>query len=263
MTTISIITVVRNGASTIRHCLESVHRQSRRPEHIVIDGGSTDGTLELLGEYATRISLVVSEPDRGMYDALNKGIAMASGDVVGILNADDVYANDDVLAKVARVFDDARVDSCYGDLVYVAANNTGRIVRRWRSGPFDPQKFYRGWMPPHPTFFVRRAAFERFGAYKLDLGTAADYELMLRFLLRQRLTAACIPEVLVVMRDGGMSNASIANRLRANRMDRRAWAANGLRPKPWTLAFKPLSKVSQYLLPRGPAAETARANEND
>lgn len=246
MASLSIITAVRNGASTVRGCIESVRGQNHPAEHIVIDGASTDGTLKIIGEYGSHIARVVSGPDRGMYDAMNKGIALATGDVVGILNADDVYAGKDILATVARVFEDERVDSCYGDLVYVDAKDPRRVVRRWRSGPFDRLRFYRGWMPPHPTFFVRRSIYEKHGRFNIDLGTAADYELMLRFLLKAGISAAYIPETLVVMRDGGMSNASIANRLRANRMDRRAWAVNGLKPRPWTLTLKPLSKIGQY-----------------
>ena len=277
MTTLSLITVVCNGASVIRDCLVSVAGQSSPCEHIVIDGASTDGSLEVIRQFP-HVARVLSEPDKGIYDAMNKGIGLATGDVVGILNADDVYASPQVLEKVMRVFDDPHVEACYGDLVYIGEragskeiisaqwrdcegersydNSLSRdhsaspgfdIVRCWKSGPYDPRKFYWGWMPPHPTFFVRRSNYKKYGAFNLELGSAADYELMLRFLLKHRVTAAYIPEVLVHMRTGGVSNASLKNRLRANRMDRLAWKVNGLRPYPWTLICKPLRKVGQWV----------------
>ena len=192
---------------------------------------------------------------------MNKGVMLATGDVIGILNADDFYATPNVLAKVASVFEDPAVMSCYGDLEYVREAGTGdestqnlklkiqnyKVVRNWKSGPFKPDKFKWGWMPPHPTFFVRRSVYEKLGLFRLDMGSAADYELMLRFLFRHRITASYIPEVLVKMRAGGVSNATVANRLRANRMDRLAWSVNGLTPYPWTLFMKPLRKLPQYL----------------
>ncbi len=179
---------------------------------------------------------------------MNKGIGLASGEVVGILNADDYYPSDDVLARVSAAFSDPEVGACYGDLVYVDGADVGRVVRFWRSGEFDPRKFYWGWMPPHPTFFVRRSVYEQHSLFNLELGSAADYEIMLRFLLRQEVRAAYIPEVLVHMRTGGASNASAANRLRANRMDRRAWEVNGLRCYPWTLWAKPVRKIGQWIV---------------
>jgi len=246
MPSLSIVTVVLNCAATIRGCIESVSAQSVAAEHIVVDGGSTDGTLEAIEGCRSSVALVIPGPDRGIYDAMNKGILASTGEVVGILNADDFYAHEEVFAKVAGVFEDKVVDSCYGDLVYVDAADTGRVVRRWRAGPYDENRFYRGWMPPHPTFFVRRAVYDTYGFFNLSLGSSADYELMLRFLLKHRATSRYIPETLVKMRVGGTSNASIANRLRANRMDRVAWQVNGLRLRPWTTLLKPFSKIPQY-----------------
>jgi glycosyltransferase involved in cell wall biosynthesis len=243
---ISIVTVVLNGVSTIRGCIESVQSQSVPAEHIIVDGGSTDGTLEMVDRSRSARTRLIPGPDGGIYDAMNKGIFAGSGEVVGILNADDFYAHGEVLAKVAEVFGDTAVESCYGDLAYVDVVDTNRVVRFWRAGPYDVSRFYRGWMPPHPTFFVRRAAYGKYGFFNLSLGTSADYELMLRFLLRHRITIRYIPETLVKMRVGGKSNASIANRLRANRMDRLAWKVNGLRPRPWTMFLKPISKIPQY-----------------
>jgi len=269
--TITIITAVYNGYPTIRDCLKSVDSQTIPCEHLIIDGASTDNTLDTVRRISPR-SRILSEPDRGIYDAMNKGIALASGEVIGILNADDFYASRDVLAKVAAVFADPSVDACYGDLLYVrdgekikvksewrteiqAVDPTApftfhpssfTVIRYWKSGPFNPNKFYRGWMPPHPTFFVRKSVYEKYGTFNLKLGSAADYELMLRLLLKHRIKVVYIPEVLVKMRVGGISNASLTNRLLANRMDRKAWEINGLKPYPWTLWMKPLRKIPQW-----------------
>jgi len=245
---ISIITVVRNGASFIRDCIESVRSQRHKAEHIIIDGASTDGTLDIIDEYRSNISQVISEPDNGIYDAMNKGIQLATGDVVGFLNADDFYPNPEVLSRVATGFGNNRVESCYGDLVYVHPTHTKQIKRFWRSGPYKPRRFYFGWMPPHPSFFVLRSIYETHGSFNLTLGTAADYELMLRFLLKNNISTIYIPDVLVNMRAGGLSNASVKNRMQANQMDRQAWVVNGLRPYPWTIMLKPLRKIPQYFI---------------
>jgi glycosyltransferase len=244
---ISIITTVRNGARTIGECIASVKRQTLYAEHIIIDGLSSDGTIEIIKRQRSSDSIFVSEQDKGFYDAINKGLKLATGDVIGLLNADDVYVHDRVLERAAECFADPAVDSCYGDLVYVDSMETGKIRRYWRSGHYHKRRFFQGWMPPHPTFFVRREVYEKYGDFNLALGTAADYELMLRFLLKHEVTAHYIPEVLVKMRTGGQSNSSLKRRLAANRMDRKAWELNGLVPYPWTLLMKPLSKVGQYL----------------
>jgi glycosyltransferase involved in cell wall biosynthesis len=246
MSTVSIVTVVRNGAATIRECLESVRSQTVVCEHVVVDGASTDGTQEIVRALLCD-SALVSERDEGIYDAMNKGIARVSGDVVGILNADDVFAGPDVVSKVLKALEAANADACYGDLVYVDRGKPERVVRRWHAGTFSARSLYWGWMPPHPTFFVKRSVYQRLGGFQTSLGSAADYELMLRFLLRQNVPCTYVPEVLVKMRMGGVSNASLGNRIRANRYDREAWRLNGLTPLPWTLALKPLRKLSQYL----------------
>lgn len=267
--TISIITATYNAASTVANCLQSIASQTYPAEHIIIDGASTDGTLEIISRLTPHPSRLISEKDNGIYDAMNKGIALATGDVIGILNADDFYASPDVLARVSQAFEDPAVMCCYGDLEYVSVADEGReereqggiqnptsniqhfnVVRYWKSGMFTHRSFNRGWMPPHPTFFVRRSVYERFGTFRLDMGSAADYELMLRLLLKERIQAVYIPEVLVRMRVGGASNETLTARMKANRMDRRAWEVNGLKPYPWTLVMKPLRKVGQYLLRR-------------
>lgn len=266
MTAISIITAVRNGAATIGNTLASIAGQSVPCEHLVIDGASTDATADLVRSLSPA-SRIFSAPDNGIYDAMNKGLRLAGGDIIGILNADDCYASAGVLARVVEAFEDPAVMSCYGDLQYVRADRSQRffrngtiaaadieaetykIVRLWRSGSFSANKFKWGWMPPHPAFFVRRQVYERYGYFRLDMGSAADYELILRFLLKERISSVYIPEVLVRMLAGGASNASLSNRIRANRMDRRAWEVNGMRPYPWTIILKPLRKLPQYFFP--------------
>jgi glycosyltransferase involved in cell wall biosynthesis len=248
MVSLSIITATLNNASTIRDCIESVIKQDLSVEHIIIDGGSTDGTLDIIHEYRPHLAKLVSESDKGVYDALNKGIQMAECNIIGLLHADDFYAEPDILSKVASVFGDHNIDACYGDLVYIKSRNAARIVRYWQAGPYNLRRFYWGWMPPHPTFFVCKKIYENYGLFRLDLGSAADYELMLRFLMKYKIRPTYIPEVMVKMRTGGISNASLRNRLLANRNDRLAWKVNGLNPYPWTLFLKPLLKLKQYFV---------------
>ena len=191
---------------------------------------------------------MVSEADTGLYEALNKGLALATGDVVGILNADDFYADAQVIARVAARFESSDVDSCYGDLIYVDPVDLSRVLRYWRSRPFHKGLFRYGWMPPHPTFFFRRSCYERYGGFNTSLGTAADYELMLRYLYKHGASSTYIPRLMVVMRTGGLSNASFRNRLRAHQGCRIAWHVNNLKPRMWTTLARPVSKIGQYLL---------------
>lgn len=244
---LSIITIAFNAADTIKDTVESVLSQQLEGfdlEYIVIDGASSDATLAILAPFQDRITLI-SEPDQGIYDAMNKGISNASGDYIGILNADDMYASEDVLQRVTDLFKSSRAESVYGDLVYVDRDDPTKVTRTWNSGPFKRSAFLQGWMPPHPTFFVRKSVYDAHGLFSLQLRSAADYELMLRFLFKTGITTAYLPSTLVRMRLGGLSNASLGNRWRANREDRKAWRMNGITPYPWTLLMKPLRKVSQ------------------
>jgi glycosyltransferase involved in cell wall biosynthesis len=248
LTTISIITTVLNSADTIEDCILSIRNQAVPVEHIIIDGGSTDGTLGIIDRYRSALAKVVSEKDEGIYDGMNKGIKLATGDIIGLLNADDLYMTQETLLKVIKVFEDINTESCYGDLIYVDPNNLDKITRRWRSDAYNYRRFYWGWMPPHPTFFVKRNIYDKYGLFNLSLGSSADYELMLRFLVKYRITSIYIPATLVKMRSGGLSNASLKNRLRANMNDSLAWKINQINPYPWTLFFKPLSKLSQFVI---------------
>ncbi len=245
---VSIITPVFNNAETIESAIKSVLQQTySNIEYIIVDGSSTDGTLERIRNYKSKISKIISENDDGIFDAMNKGLKAATGDVIGILNSDDFYVNEFVIEKVVRQMQEKNVDSVYGDLVYVAPKNPDKIVRFWKSGPYYRGIFYSGWMPPHPTFFVKKWVFDKYGKFDTRLKNAADYELMLRFLHKYEISTTYIPQVLVKMRTGGNSNSSIINRLKANWEDRKAWEYNDLKPKFWTLTLKPLKKLTQYL----------------
>lgn len=243
----TIVTPVRNAASTIQACLESIAGQrGAEIEHIIIDGGSTDGTLGLIKAFRRPPAVLISEPDKGLYDAINKGIRLASGDVVGILNSDDVYASDDVLAAVGETLEKRGAETCYGDLDYVDRTDRRRVVRRWRNKPYRPERFRRGWMPPHPAFFVRKSVYDAHGLFNLDFPIAADYELMLRFLYVRRISSVYLPRVLVKMSAGGASRPSPANTARMMAENRRAWFVNGLRPGPLTILLKRISKLGQF-----------------
>lgn len=246
---ISIVTVVFNGARSIAAAMDSFATQNwSNKEHLVIDGQSTDGTVELIRGRDPGPDVFVTERDNGMYDALNKGVLLATGDVIGMLHADDLFYDSESLSKVAAAFADPNVDAVYGDLIYVDQKQTDRIIRYWKSGVFDPGSFRRGWMPPHPTVFVRRSVYLKLGEYRTDMGTAADYEWLVRLFYCHRINAAYVPEILVRMRVGGQSNASLAKRWSANRGDQQAWIANGLKPPFGLRLTKPLRKLPQYFL---------------
>ncbi|MBN8216023.1 MAG: glycosyltransferase [Spirochaetes bacterium] len=244
---ITILTVVRNRVHTIRQALDSVLGQSYpNIEYVVVDGQSTDGTLKILEEYRSRIQVLVSERDHGLYDAINKGNTLATGDVVGLLHSDDFYENRDVVSRVAETFQKTGVDAVYGDLLYVRADNPATIVRRWISAPYRPRAFYSGWHPPHTTLFVRKAAIAHWGAYDLQYRIAADYEFMLRLFEVGKITSAYLPETFLRMRLGGESNRSLMNILRANWECYRAFLNNDLRVSPLIMLRKPLSKSIQW-----------------
>jgi len=244
---VSIITTVLNNKETVEDAIKSVLGQSyKNIEYIIIDGGSTDGTVKIINKYRDRISKFISEKDRGVYDGMNKGIRMASGEIIGILNSDDIYARDNVIEEVVKVMEKNNVDCCWGDLVYVDAKDTNKIIRHWKSSEYEPGKFKKGWMPPHPTFFVRRWVYEKYGRFNLDFPISADYELMLRFLEKYKIRSCYIPQVMVKMRVGGQSNKSIINIIKANIECYKAWKINGLEINPLIIFLKPFSKIYQY-----------------
>ncbi len=220
---VSIVTAVRNAHSTIGSCLDSVEAQSYlNRQHVLIDGLSTDGTIEVIRGRSDRVDVFISERDAGIYNALNKGIARSDGDVVGFLHADDVFAHKDVLAKVAEAFREPEIGVVYGDLQYVSKSNIDRTVRYWRAGEFSPGSLARGWMPPHPTLYVRRSIYGSLGGFDESYRIAADYDYVLRIFARHDVRAAYIPDVLVKMRVGGISNASLRSVFRKSAEDYRA-----------------------------------------
>ena len=304
---VSLITVSYNSARTIADTIASVKMQTyKNIEYIVVDGNSTDGTIEIVkqyldsskdvsqdalqdsakdvsqdalqdsskdvsqdamqdsskdvSQYASQdsskdasqdsakgvVTKFLCERDKGIYDAMNKGLALATGDIIGVLNSDDFYCSNDVIENVVRAFEENETDCLYGDLNYVDPIDTSKIIRKWRSGSYSKENFLKGWMPPHPTFFVKKSCYENFGTFETQFKSAADYELMLRFLFKESCSAQHLPKVMIHMRAGGVSNVSLKNRLRANREDCLAWKINGLKPKWFTLLRKPLSKLKQY-----------------
>ena len=209
---ISIITATFNSEKTIKHTIQSVINQTyENIEYIIIDGQSTDETLNIIKKYKNKITKIISEPDKGIYDALNKGIEQANGNIIGFLHADDFYAHNKVIENIAKVFKTKNTDSAYGNLEYVSALNTDKIIRNWQAGKFSVKELKRGWMPPHPTFYVKKEIYKRYGNFKLNYKIAADYDLMLRFLGKHQITTVYLDEVLVKMRMGGASNRSLTN----------------------------------------------------
>lgn len=252
---ITVITAVFNRAATLGEALASVHGQTwPEIEHVIIDGGSTDGSLEILKAHRRGIARLVSEPDGGLYDALNKGIRHASGDVVGFMHADDAYASPQALEHVAKAFEDPSVGAVYGDLVYVNKNDASHVVRYWRAGPYSRHRLANGWMPPHPTFYVRRELYSKLGAFNTRYRIAADYENMLRILWGGGVHAAYIPEVLVRMRTGGISNRSLLNMVQKSCEDFSAMRQNGIGGLQGVL-LKNVTKLPQFVT-RGPGSQT-------
>lgn len=244
----SIITVSFNSSDTIAETVNSVSGQSHPDtEYLVIDGASSDGTLKILDSLKDKIDILISEADKGIYHAMNKGIERAGGDVIGILNSDDIYADELVLRDVAKLFENPETNAVYADLVYVERIDTNKVKRKWISGNYSPGDFRKGWMPPHPTFFVRKSVYDNYGTFSLDFTSAADYELMLRFIHKHQIKIDYLPRVIIKMRLGGQSNVTLKNRLKANKEDQKAWEVNGLKPGKFTFIRKPLSKLGQFL----------------
>ena len=241
---ISIITVVWNNKKTIKDAIDSVLAQTYKDiEYIIIDGASTDGTVEVVKSYGDKISKFVSEPDCGLYDAMNKGIALATGDVVGILNSDDFYIDNRVIERVVKEFEEKQTDSVFADLVYVKSENLDKIVRYYDSSYFTPQKFAYGWMPAHPTFFVKRWVYEKYGLFRTDLKIAADFDILARFLYTHKISYSYIKEVIVKMRLGGIST-SFSSIWTNNIEQLRICRQNGID----TNIFKILSKYPSKLM---------------
>lgn len=245
---ISIITIAYNAEETIEDTIKSVITQSYdNVEYIIIDGASKDGTMEIVNKYKDQISTIISEPDKGIYDAMNKGVQASTGDLIGILNADDFYINNQVLQHIFLKIQEEKTDSIYADLVYVDRENPSEVTRKWISGTYSDGQFLKGWMPPHPTFFIKKECYQEFGTYTLKLRSAADYELMLRMIHKHKVSVTYLPKIITKMRVGGESNVSLKNRIRANKEDAEAWRMNDLKPGAFTRFRKPLSKLKQFV----------------
>ncbi|MFD2145622.1 glycosyltransferase family 2 protein [Mucilaginibacter antarcticus] len=243
---ISIITVTYNAQNTLSRCIQSVIAQNyANIEYIIVDGASTDGTLQIISQYQSQVEVFVSEPDTGIYDAMNKGIKMATGDVIGILNADDYFAANNVISSVAAAFKEQDTQVLYGNLNYI--NPNGFVLRKWRSGTYTHGMFNWGWMPPHPTFYCRRQLFETHGLYDTQYGTAADYELMLRFVHAHKATTQYLNKVMVNMAVGGVSNQNYRNRFKAWGNDFKAMGKNGVLFPRICIVCKPIRKLFQFI----------------
>jgi glycosyltransferase involved in cell wall biosynthesis len=244
---ISIITVCYNAEANIQETIESVLAQDYdNVEYIIIDGKSSDKTVNIIEKFKGKLTYI-SEPDKGIYDAINKGLKLAAGDIIGIIGADDFYPSPDVLSTVADTFQKSETEAVYGDKQYVNPDDTKKIVRYWKSGLYNIENWLNGWMPPHLSFYLKKSVYDKYGHYKTDFTCSGDYELMLRMLYKNKVSAVYIPKVLMTMRNGGTSTASWKHRLKANMEDRKAWEINGLKPRWYTLLWKPLSKVTQLL----------------
>lgn len=246
---ISIITVALNSEILIKDSIQSVMKQNyQNIEFIIIDGGSCDHTISIAKTYKKHISKLISEPDKGVYDAMNKGLKIATGEIIGFLNSDDIYANDKVLSNVATLFKNKPfLDACYADLIYTDRTDTSKIVRYWKSSEFIPGSFSKGWCPPHPTFFVRRSVYERFGKFNLSYDISSDCELMMRFLEVHKINATYIPELWVKMRMGGLSNKRFKNILNQNQEVLNALNKHGLKKNIFIFfTYKIFSRLKQF-----------------
>ena len=246
---VSIITVCYNSSQTISRTIESVLSQNDvQLEYLIIDGASKDNTVKIAESYREKFSEkgftyhIKSEPDKGIYDAMNKGVTVATGDVIGILNSDDYYASSDVLSSVISCFVINKTDCVYGDLLYVKNNN---LYRYWKSG--KQKSFRSGWMPPHPSFFVKKTVYEKYGLFRLDCGINADYEIMLRFLEVYKISSFWLNKVCTYMEAGGTSNNGFQSRIEGMNNDRLAWEKNNINPSRFTILRKKLKKLPQFI----------------
>lgn len=247
MLKITVVTAVFNGCETIGKTIESLIAQDYEGiEYIVVDGGSTDGTLEILAHYRPHIDILISERDRGIYDALNKGMRAATGDVIAILHSDDLLAERGVLSKIVGTFQESEADAVYADLVYVGRRSIDTVIRYWRPGDFSRLKLLLGWMPPHPTLCVRRSLYDRTGGFDETFDISADYDMVLRLFSLPNVKFAYLPEVTVKMRAGGASNRSLPALLKKSKEDLRAIRKNHIGGY-FTLICKNLSKIPQFV----------------
>lgn len=243
---ISIITATYNCQDTVKDAIESVISQDYpNIEYIIIDGASMDNTLKIIESYSYKISKIISEPDKGIYDALNKGISVSTGDYIGFLHADDIYANKNVISNIVKLIFEKKSDSAYADLQYVSKENTGKVIRYWKSGMFDRKNLKKGWMPPHPTFFVKTEIYNKYGVFDTSFKISADYDIILRFLGKYKISTAYLPKTILKMRVGGESNKSLKNIILKMREDLKALKKNKT-GSIFTIFLKNISKIHQF-----------------
>ena len=249
---ISIITVVRNNVATINDAINSVLSQTyKNIEYIVIDGASTDGTVGVVQSYTNKIDKFITEKDHGLYDAMNKGITLATGDIIGILNSDDMYFDINVIEDIANTFLEKKTDSVFGDLHYVDKNNTNKVMRHWKTSDFKLGSFAKGWHPPHPSFFAKKEVYEKYGLFDLELSISADFDLMLRFLEKHQISSVYLPKTLVKMRTGGQSNNSIRNIITSNKSILKSFSKNKIKVNKWLYLFNRLMPKLIQVIKKG------------
>ena len=245
----SIITATYNSAAHIADCIASVNKQNySNVEHIIIDGDSKDSTLEIIKSVPNRITKIISELDNGIYDAMNKGIILAKGDIIGILNSDDFYASNDILEMICKKFEATGCDAFYGNLDFVDSKDTKKVIRHWKSSPYISGSFKKGWHPPHPTFFIKREIYERYGLFDTSLNVSADFELMLRFIEKHKIKVEYLNETIVKMRYGGESTGSLKKIIEGNRNVMKAFRKNGIKISPFYPAIRLIPKIKQFIL---------------
>jgi len=246
---VSIVTTTYNSAATVKDTLDSVKMQDYpNIEHILVDGRSNDSTIDIIASYP-HVAQYVSEEDQGLYDAINKGIRMSTGDIVGILNSDDFFPDPTVISSIVKAFEEKKVDAVYGDIAFVRPENLRKIVRYYSSKKFHPRKFAKGYMPAHPSFYAKRSCFEELGFYQLDYKIAADFELLMRFFMNKNIKTSYLNKVIVYMRTGGVSNKNFFSRYILNKEIIKACRENGVKTNMLVLSFKYLSKVFEYIKP--------------
>lgn len=244
---ISIITATYNSEATIRDTLESVNAQTYpHIEHIIVDGNSKDNTLEIVKKYGKRVSILISEPDNGIYDAMNKGIRAATGDVIGILNSDDFFTSNDVISAVVSTFKNNDIDAVFGDIHYVKPDNLNKCVRYYSSAAFNPSLFKFGIMPAHPSFYVKRSCYEKYGLYSLDYKIASDFDLLIRFLYTHKIKYRYLKKDFVTMRTGGASTKNLNSRMLLNKEDLKACRKYGIATNIFMIMFKYLYKIFEF-----------------
>lgn len=246
---VSIITATYNSSNYIRDCIESINNQSyKNIEHIIIDGKSKDNTLNIINTLPNRITKIISEPDNGIYDAMNKGILLSSGDIIGILNSDDLYIDNNIISKIVEEFNaDSTLDGIYTDLVYVKSSDINKIVRLWKTGEFKLNSFKKGWHPAHPTLFLRKRVYLKYGVFDLKFKLASDFDFMLRIFEKFNIKSKYLPIISIKMRLGGATNKSIKNILKGNKECIQSFNNNNIKATNFYLFYRLFPKLLQFL----------------